>query len=406
MEASFISEAGSNIENPILEQGRIAREMESQGSRLIKINIGDPGMYFQLPKNIAWAYKKAIDEGHTSYLEEQGLKDLRDAVSTRYEDLYGISFSLDNVVVTQGVSEALSFMNQAMIDKGDSAVIFKPFFTEYLTYLKLSNGMGIFPSLDERNGWDIDPDGLEMALKYHKGKKPKYMLITNPNNPTGTALSEKGIRAAIEAAKDNDMYIVSDEVYDEMLHDNATFTSVGKLAKGIPHMLLNGASKNYMATGLRIGFAIFPEEDRKSASIKKAFLGMAGARLSANTPSQYAMLEGLRNREKHQQFLAGKLPQISRQSELAYKLINETGFFNAVKPDSAFYLFARINFDMLGIKDDKEFVELLLREQNVQLTRGSGFGMPGFIRIVTLPSEAVLTDAINRIKRFCEAHQR
>ena len=405
-DAYFISQAGSNIENPILEQGRIAREMERQGSKLIKINLGDPGMYFRMQKNIIWAYKKALDDGHTNYLEEQGLPELREAVSKRYRSLYGMEFSQDDVVITQGVSEALSFMNQSIIDDGDAAVIFRPFFTEYLTYLGLSGGVALLPALDEKNGWDINIGELEGVLKNHKGRKPKYMLITNPNNPTGTVLSEKAMREAIEIAKDNGMFIVSDEVYDELLYSGARFTSVGNIAKGIPHMLLNGASKNYMATGLRTGFAIFPEQDAKTQALKAAFLGMAGARLSANTPSQYAMLEGLRNKGKHDEFMREKVEQIARQSELAAKLINETGFFTAVRPNSAFYLFARIHLDRLSIKDDKEFVELLLREQKVQLTRGSGFGMEGFIRIVTLPSEAVLAESIVRIKKFCEAHRR
>ncbi len=402
----FISNVGSNIENPILEQGRMARDMEKHGSKLIKINIGDPGMYFKMQKNVLWAFKKAIDDGHTNYLEEQGLQELREAVSKRYKDMYNIEFSGDNVVITQGVSEALSFMNQAMINENDSAVIFRPFFTEYLAYLKLSGGVAILPSLDEGNNWDINITELEKALKAHKGRKPKYMLITNPNNPTGTVLSEKAMRKAIEVAKDNDMFVVSDEVYDELVYNGAGFTSVGNIATGIPHMLLNGASKNYMATGMRIGFAIFPEDDAKTQSLKEVFLGLAGARLSANTPSQYAMLEGLHNKAKHEEFMRVKIAQIAKQSALAAKLINDTGFLTAVQPNGAFYIFARIHFDKLNIANDKEFAELLLREQKVQLTRGSGFGMPGFIRIVTLPSEAVITESIARIKKFCEAHQR
>ncbi|MCL5008657.1 MAG: aminotransferase class I/II-fold pyridoxal phosphate-dependent enzyme, partial [Candidatus Marsarchaeota archaeon] len=129
---SFISDACSGIENPILEQGMLAREMERNGSKLIKINIGDPAGYFQLQKNIAWAYKKAIDDGHTNYAEEQGLLELREEVSRRYSKMYGVGFHGDDVIVTQGVSEALSFLNQSLINSGDSAVIFKPFFTEYL----------------------------------------------------------------------------------------------------------------------------------------------------------------------------------------------------------------------------------------------------------------------------------
>src|SRR5271170_1147809 len=133
-------------------------------------------------------------------------------------------------------------MNQTLINSCATAVIFRPFFAAYMVYLKLSGGSAIMPRLDESNNWDINISELETLLKSHKGKKPKYMLITNPNNPTGTVLSEKSLGEAVEMAKDNGIFIVSDEVYDELLFPGTDFTSVGKLAKGIPHMILSGAS--------------------------------------------------------------------------------------------------------------------------------------------------------------------
>ena len=200
--------------------------------------------------------------------------------------------------------------------------------------------------------------------------------------------------------------MISDEIYDEILYKGTKFTSVSSLAKGVPHMILNGASKNLIATGFRIGFCITPENDKKSVSLRDSISILSNSRLSANTPSQYAVAEGISNKEEHKKALRDFIDKVERRSSLSYKLSQESEFLKAVKPTSAFYIFPQIDLNILKINTDKDFVELLLKEEHLQVIRGSGFGMPGFIRMVTLPSEDKITEAFSCIERFCKRHKK
>ncbi|MEM0201347.1 MAG: aminotransferase class I/II-fold pyridoxal phosphate-dependent enzyme, partial [Candidatus Micrarchaeaceae archaeon] len=236
--------------------------------------------------------------------------------------------------------------------------------------------------------------------------KPKYILITNPNNPTGTTSSYSSLKEVVEIAKDNDIFLISDEIYDELIFNDAKFTPLSKIAKGVPHMILNGASKNLFATGFRIGFCIIPENDKKSISLKNAITKLANSRLSANTPAEYAVAEGISNIKKRKEFLKSALQKIEKNSNLAYKLAKNSEYLEVVKPNSAFYIFPRIKFNKLNIKNDKEFTETLLKEQHLQVLRGSGFGTQGFIRLITLPDEQVIEEAFSRLEKFFEAHKK
>lgn len=401
----FISKRLHDTGDPIGETTNIVQSLEKRGIDVIKLIMGDPARYFGTQQNVAKAYENAINEGKTFYLEGPGLSELRSAVVERYSDLYNINFSKDKVIITQGVIEALQFLNHALIYKNDSAILLAPFFTQYVPCITLQEGKPSIAYHDEAKDWDINMESIENALK-KSSKKPKYMLITTPNNPTGTVIPEKSIKEIVEFAKNNDLFIVSDEIYDEIIYNHAKFTSIGKIAKGIPHMILNGASKNYIATGFRIGFSIIPEEDKKSKELMEAFTKLSYSRLSANTPSQYAVLEGLRNKKAHNNYISSILPKIASRSTLAAKLINKTEYLRAIIPNSAFYVFAKINLKLLDIKNDKEFVETLLKEEHVHLTKGSSFGMEGYVRLVSLPEEKIIKEAIERIERFCKRHKR
>lgn len=401
----FISKKLSHTGDPIGENADLVDNLQKNGVKPIKLIMGDPARYFKIQDNVIKAYQTAVAEGKNFYLEGQGLEELREAVTERYSRMYNVDFDKNNVIITQGVVEALQFLNHTLIYGGDPAILVAPFFTQYIPSITLHEGVPLLAHYNESKDWDLDIDDIKQTLKKAK-QKPKYLLITNPSNPTGTVSSEKSLKEVVEFAKDNDLFLVADEVYDEIVYNGAKFVSLSKLAKGIPHMIFNGASKNYLATGFRVGFSIIPENDPKSRALLEAFVKLSYSRLSANTPSQYAMLEGLRNTAEHAKAMSYFVPQIAKRSNTAAKLVNETEYLTTVQPNSAFYIFPRINFDLLTIKDDTTFVRELLKEVHVQLTRGSNFGMPGYIRIVTLPDESSLTDAIGRIERFCKAHSK
>ncbi|MEM3272933.1 MAG: aminotransferase class I/II-fold pyridoxal phosphate-dependent enzyme [Candidatus Micrarchaeaceae archaeon] len=399
----FVSEASKFAASPIREDDSIAAQLIKAGKKVIKLNTGDPAKYFSTPSYIINAYIKALKSNRTFYSDSQGIPELREAVSKRHKRLYGTDVDPSRIVITQGLSEALYFINTALIDRGDSAVIIRPYYPSYLPYLNIVGGTASFADYDEDKGWSIDTDALERVVK--KARRLKYMLITNPNNPTGGVLEKGTLEEIVEIAKNHDLFLISDEIYDELIF-GGNFASVSEVANGIPHMVLNGASKNLDATGFRIGYMLLPEEDEKSTEFLKKIVDLARMRLSANTPAQYAVAEGINNENRHSKSVRELRDEIKQRVLFVTREVNKSEYMQAVEPHGAFYVFPKIRLDALRLKDDKEFVSRLLLEEYVQLTRGSGFGSPGHIRIVALPEKEVLGEAVARIEEFCKRHAR
>ncbi|HUB92448.1 MAG TPA: aminotransferase class I/II-fold pyridoxal phosphate-dependent enzyme [Candidatus Saccharimonadales bacterium] len=403
----LLSETSKHAINVIRAEDAIVARLRKQGKKVISLGTGDPAVYFKTPKYIVDAYVKALREGKTSYSNVMGIPELREAVARRQNGLYGGHMAGEDVMVTQGVSEAITLINAALIDRGDTAVLFRPYYSPYLSYLRLYGGKVVTGNYIEERNWTADTDELERTLKKtQKEKKSKYLLIANPNNPTGTVLEEKVLREIVEIAKNHGMMLISDEIYDEIVYNGAKFTSISKLAKGIPHIILNGASKCYDSTGFRIGFLMVPEHDKVSAGVKARLTDLASLRLSPSTPSQYALVEGMNNTAQHKKSIESMRKEIARRVTFTANLINRSEYMSTVVPNGAFYIFPKLNMDRLRIRDDKEFIQKLLKEEQVQIARGSGFGMKDHIRIVALAPKEVLEDSVRRIERFCKRHSR
>jgi len=394
----FISKNSKFIGNPIRKLDLIAEKISREGKKVIKLNTGDPARYFSPPKSLEKGYIKAIKEKKFFYSSSLGVRELREEIAKRYKRDYNLEVSEDRIIIAQGISELIYFLNASIIDKEDSAILFKPFYPPYLPNLLFFGGKPLFSKLNEEKDWQLDTDDLRRKIKREK-KKPKYLLIINPNNPTGSVFDRKKLEEIVEIAKDFDIFLVSDEIYDELVYEGE-FTSICEVAKGIPYAIFNGASKSYVATGLRLGYAIFPEDDKKSEEIYKKFVDFASLRLCCNTPAQYAFAEALKNEKEHKAFLKKFLRELKKRIELSTKLTNEIDCLKVKKPKAAFYIFPKIDFSKLKIKNDKKLVEELLISQYVQVVDGSGFGSPGHIRIVTLADEETLKEAFQRISEF------
>ncbi len=388
--------------NPIEEDDLLAENLAKHGQKILKLNRGDPGAYFPMPPTLRESFVSAIQEGKTSYTSSRGVPELVKAVTEKCRKKYGLEVDEESVVITQGVSEALQFINLASIDEGDHAVLFRPHFPIYTPLLELAGGRPSFLDYDESADWNLDIDELDRHIRALKAlKKVKYLLITNPNNPTGTVLTKKVLEEVVELAVEHNLILVSDEIYDEVVYKGTEFTSVAQVADGVPYVLLGGASKAFLATGLRIGYTIIPNHDSLSENLKRKIYEIATLRVCANTPSQYAVAAAMNAHAEHEREIAKLVDQIQDRSDFALKLLRENEHLQTVRPQGAFYLFPRVNLNTLGFKSDKEFVETLLKEERVQLTRGSGFGSPGHVRIVSLAPKEVLSEAIGRLNKFC-----
>ncbi len=401
----ILSKRSGYAVNPILEEDVVAAELERRGKKVIKLNRGDPAVYFPTPKYIIDSYVKALKEGKTQYSDATGNKEIKAAIMQRYKSLYGLHIKEQDIVVTIGVSEALSFINDTLINPGDRAILFKPYYAQYLPKLQLSGGTPIFESYYEKDNWNIELSHLNKSIKELKEsgkiKKVKYLLITNPNNPTGTVLRKEILEEIVDIANENNILLISDEIYDEIVYNNAKFTSISNLAKGVPHIILNGASKNYDSTGFRLGMAIIPEDDDLSTKLKQKFTDFARIRLSVNTPSQYAFAEAMRNTQEHKKAITYMVKEIEKRVNHSMKILKENEYIDVVEPNGAYYIFPRLHIKDLKIKNDKEFVSRALKEEYIQLTRGSGFGDPDHFRIVSLPPKEILDYSLNKINEFC-----
>ncbi len=398
----FLSERSRFAINPLEEDDAIAEALERKGKEIIKLNRGDPAVYFPTPQYIKEAYIEAIRESKTHYTETRGAKELVDAVMGRYRRLYGLDLNEDDVVVTAGVSEALYMLNSALIDRNDRAIVFKPYYTQYIPYIGLAGGREYLLDYKENEGWGIDIDELDRHVRRLKHKaRVKYVLLTNPNNPTGTVLSRKTLEGIVDLANEHKLLLISDEIYDEIVYNGARFTSIAQVAKGVPYVILNGASKNFDATGFRIGFAVVPGRDALSKELKAKLADFASVRVSANAPAQYALAEGLNNVVEHNRAIRYMVGEIEDRVNFAVKLLNENTSLSTVRPRGAYYIFPKIDLKGLHFKSDKEFVDSLLKSRYVQITRGSGFGTPGHIRIVSLPPKETLGEAITKLNEFC-----
>ena len=400
-----LSARSKYVYSAIREDDDLADELRKAGKKIIKLSSGDPPVYFPTPKYVIDAYVEALRNGKTSYSRSQGVPELVNAIIGRYRNRYGIELEEQDVLVTSGVAEALTFLNSALIDINDAAVILKPYYTQYPVAIRMFGGNFLLGSYDEDNGWEIDLDELAKILKRRR-RKPKYMLITNPNNPTGTVLSKQALEEVVEIANEHRILLISDEIYDEIVFQGSSLVSVGELAKGVPHVILNGASKAFDATGFRIGYAIVPGRDTLSVELKHKLADYCRVRLCANTPAQYALAAAMSDRVEHEKAVSEMVRAIQQTVESAMKLLAENPYLNTVRPRGAFYIFPRIEMRSLKLRDDKEFVESLLKEKYVQTTRGSGFGAPNHFRIVSLAPSNIIGESIERVNDFCKEHSK
>ncbi|MDE1811153.1 MAG: aminotransferase class I/II-fold pyridoxal phosphate-dependent enzyme, partial [Candidatus Micrarchaeota archaeon] len=335
----ILSRRSEFASNPIEEENVLAQRLREKGMKIVGLNKGDPPKYFPTPKYFIDAYVEALRQGRTAYSSIGDENVLKLAIEKRYKRTYKIGLNNEDIVITAGVSEALTFLNNALINTGETGILFRPYYTIYASLLKMSEGRVQVEDYDEKDEWNVHLDNLRKSLasmkRSGKIKRVKYMMITNPNNPTGTVLRRNTLEGIADIANEYGILLISDEIYDEIVYNGAKLTSIGQVAKGMPHMILNGASKVYDATGFRLGFAMVPGEDRVSTEIKKKLNDYALVRLSVNNPAMYALAAAMNNQKEHNRAVRHMVSEIEKRVNITYKLLNENPHLETVEPNGA-----------------------------------------------------------------------
>jgi len=391
-----VSDRISNVEYAIRDITLHAREYEKSGRKIIYLNIGDPVKYdFPTPDHIKKALIDAILNNFNYYADSEGILELREAIVEK-ESLKGLSITVEDVLVTNGISEGLDMVAASIVEPNSEVLMPGPYYPPYASYVKFYGGKPIEFKLTEDGTPDLDD------IKSKITSKARALCIINPNNPTGEVFNSKSLKQLIDVAAEHDMYIICDEIYDKLVFDQE-FTGIGKVANDSAVILLNGFSKVYLMTGWRCGYICMNSDCQKLENIRNNIPKLARVRIAANLPVQKAAVAALQG---PQSYIAKTVTTLKKRRDLVVKRLNEINGISCKLPNGAFYSFPKILLNRW--KDDKDFVLDLLNKTGILTVHGSGFGElgKGHFRIVYLPNEQVLQEAMDKLSNFINSKNR
>ncbi|MFN2435335.1 MAG: aminotransferase class I/II-fold pyridoxal phosphate-dependent enzyme [Nitrososphaeraceae archaeon] len=385
-----ISNRISNVEYAIRDITLHARQYEKAGKKIIYLNIGDPVKFdFPTPDHIKKALLDAVSSNFNYYADSEGILELREAIVNK-ESQKGLSVNVEDVLVTNGISEGLDMVAASIVEPNSEILMPGPYYPPYSSYVKFYGGKPIEFKLTEDGAPDLDD------IKSKITPKARALCIINPNNPTGEVFNSKNLKQLIDVAAEHDMYIICDEIYDKLVFDRE-FTGIGKVAKDAPVILLNGFSKVYLMTGWRCGYICMNSDCQKLENIRNNIPKLARVRIATNLPVQKAAVAALQG---PQEYIAETVTKLKKRRDLVVKRLNEIDGISCKLPNGAFYTFPKILHNRW--KDDKDFVLNLLNKTGILTVHGSGFGElgRGHFRIVYLPNEQVLEEAMDKLSDF------
>jgi len=388
-----------DIRGPVLAE---ARQMEEDGQRIIKLNIGNPAAFgFEAPEEILRDVIHNLPAA-SGYCDSKGLFAARKAIMQETQRKHIRDVQMEDILIGNGVSELIVLAMQALLNNGDEVLLPAPDYPLWTAAVTLCGGNPVHYLCDEQAGWLPDLNDLRAKIT----PSTRAIVVINPNNPTGALYPVELLREIIEIARQHDLIIFADEIYDKVLYDGATHTSLASLADDVLFITFNGLSKNYRAAGFRAGWLIVSGEKSHAKDYIEGLGILASMRLCANVPSQYGIQTALGGYQSIEDLV---LPtgRLARQRDLAWQLLTAIPGVTCVKPQAAMYLFPRLDPKMYPIADDQQFILELLREEKVLLVQGSGFNWPqtDHVRVVFLPNSDDLQEAIGRIARFLEHYR-
>ncbi len=389
-----------DIRGPVLQR---ARQMEDEGQRIIKLNIGNPAAFgFEVPEEIQLDVIRNMGDAG-GYTDSKGLFAPRKAIMHYTQSKHIANVTVDDIIIGNGVSELIVMAMQALLNNNDEVLVPMPDYPLWTAAATLAGGTAVHYLCDEATGWLPDLADIESKI----GKNTRAIVVINPNNPTGALYPKETLVGIVNIARKHGLIIYADEIYDKVLYDQAQHVSMASLAEDVLFVTFNGLSKNYRTCGYRAGWMVISGDKSHAADYIEGLNMLASMRLCANVPGQLAIQTALGGYQSIDDLVAPS-GRLCKQRDLAYDMITAIPGVTCVKPKAAMYLFPKLDSKMYPIKDDQQFILELLLEEKVLLVQGTGFNCktPDHFRIVFLPNVDDLTEAMKRIARFLENYRK
>lgn len=389
-----------DIRGPVLQK---AKQMEDEGHKIIKLNIGNLAAFgFDAPEEIQQDMIRNLPNA-AGYSDSKGIFSARKAIMHYCQQKRIKGVGLEDIYVGNGVSELIVMAMNALLNTGDEVLVPAPDYPLWTAAVSLSSGTPIHYLCDENNDWY--PDIADIRSKITPNTRA--IVIINPNNPTGALYPDALLLEIVKLAREHSLIIYADEVYDKVLYDGVSHTAIASLSEDVLTVSFNGLSKNYRSCGYRAGWMVVSGDKRRAQDYIEGLNMLASMRLCANVPGQFAIQTALGGYQSIDDLVA-EGGRMRRQRDLAHELITAIPGVTCVKPKATLYMFPRLDPKMYPIVDDQQFVAELLQEEKVLLVQGTGFNWPSpdHFRLVFLPHEDMLRDAINRIARFLDGYRK
>lgn len=373
-----------------------AKQMKEKGIDVINFSIGEPD--FNTPMNVQKEGIKAIEEGLTKYTPSSGIDELKEAICSKFKRDNNLDYNISNIIVSNGAKHSIYNALMTLLDPGEEAIIGMPYWVSYPEMVKLSGGIPVFVETNQENNFKFSVDDLNAV----KTSKTKVLILNTPNNPTGSVYTRNELMSISKWAVDNNVFIISDEIYEELIYNKAEHISIASINEDVKKLTItiNGMSKAYAMTGWRIGYAAAREDIIKGMNNIQSH--------STSNPcsiSQYASVEALNGNQNN---LEEMKEQFALRKEYMVKAINEIDGLDCANPEGAFYIMVNfselINKNIKGkiIKGSMDFSNLLLDYAKVAVVPGIAFGNDHYVRLSYATSLNNIEKGISRIKAILE----
>ena len=394
LKSSKLANVLYDVRGPIVDA---ARQMEDEGQKIIKLNIGNMAPFgFDPPEEVVQDMVRNLPDS-AGYSDSKGIFAARKAVMhyTQQQGIAGVT--LDDIYLGNGASELIVMATQALLNDGDELLLPAPDYPLWTAATSLAGGVPVHYVCDEANSWMPSLEDMRAKIT----PRTRGIVVINPNNPTGALYSDALLRGIVELAREHGLVLLVDEVYDKVLYDGVRHTALASLSTDVLTLTFNSLSKAYRSCGFRAGWMVVSGDKRAARDYIEGLNMLANLKLGSNVPGQWAIQTALGGYQSIND-LVKEGGRLRRQRDLAYELITQIPGVSCVKPQAALYMFPRLDPEMYPIEDDRQFFMEVLRATRVMLVQGSGFNYPDqqHFRIVFLPHEEDLREAVGRLAGF------